>query len=79
MSTIDEAALTTDGLGCVGPVGTPGSHPLAESNPVSATAAANDVEICLGYQSRDSGVAEAGIAGGEAHIVCRAQDTPNKQ
>ena len=40
MSTMDEAASTTDGLGCVDPDGAPGAEPLVKSSPVTAAAAA---------------------------------------
>ena len=40
MSTMDEAASTTDGLGCVDPDGAPGVDPLMESSPATAAAAA---------------------------------------
>ena len=40
MSTTDQAASTTDGLGCVDPDGTPGAEPLVKSSPATAAAAA---------------------------------------
>ena len=40
MRTMDEAASTTDGLGCVDPDGAPGAEPLVKSSPVTAAAAA---------------------------------------
>ena len=40
MSTIDDPASTTDGLGCVDPDGAPGAEPLVESSPATAAAAA---------------------------------------
>ena len=40
MSTMDEAASTTDGLGCVDPDGAPGAEALVESSPATAAAAA---------------------------------------
>lgn len=43
MSTLDEVASTADGLGSVGPDGTRGAEPLAESSP--APAAAANVEV----------------------------------
>ena len=38
MGTIDEAALTTDGLGSVDPDGTLGAQALVESSPATAAA-----------------------------------------
>ena len=40
VSTTDEAASTTDGLGRVDPDGEPGAEPLVESIPATAAAAA---------------------------------------
>ena len=37
---MDEAASTSDDLGCVGPDGAPGAEPLVTSSPVTAAAAA---------------------------------------
>ena len=40
MSTMDEAASTTDYLGSVDPDNAPGAEPLVDSNPGTAAAAA---------------------------------------
>ena len=45
MSTMDEAAPTTDGLGCVDPDGAPGAEPLVKSSRVTAAAAAAALEV----------------------------------
>ena len=73
VSTMDEAASTTDGLGCVDPDGVPGAEALVESRLATTAAAAGGgdggVEVGgIGPQSRrESGPAEAVTAGGGAH------------
>ena len=64
---MDEAASTTDGLGCVGPGGAPGAEPLVESSATTAAAAAAaDVEVVSAPNRGESGPAKEVTAGGEA-------------
>ena len=49
VSTMDDAALTADGLGCVDPDGVPKTELLVESNPTTSAAAA---ACCCCWEAR---------------------------
>lgn len=51
---MDEAVLTTDGLGPADPDRTPGAQPIAESSPATAAAAAADVEFVPGLKQEEA-------------------------
>ena len=50
MSTKDEAASTTDGLGSVDPDGAPGAGPLVDSSPGTTAAAAAAATAAAGVE-----------------------------